>query len=292
MRSARRSALVATSIVCSLWSVAAAQPGIPPVISFQGVLTDSAGAARNGTESMMFALHADSTGGSPLWSETQSVPVSDGLFDVYLGDVTAIPDSVFDRIEVYLAVKIAPDDWMTPRRRLASTGWAYRTGCVVLVWYEDSDDDGFGDPGSTTVSCTEPPGFVADNTDCNDGVDTIFPGASEMCNGLDDDCDTVADNGNLDATCDDADACTDDTCSGGGCQYALVTCDDGDLCTDDSCDSGSGCMFVPKECGDTGNECTLFVCNPGTGQCTEQNEQPGTLCTGGQCDGSGVCVPD
>lgn len=55
-------------------------------------------------------------------------------------------------------------------------------------WYRDADDDHYGDGGVAVTSCTKPPGYVADNTDCDDGRNLTNPGADEFCNGIDDDC--------------------------------------------------------------------------------------------------------
>ncbi len=63
----------------------------------------------------------------------------------------------------------------------------------ALEWYQDSDADGFGDATTTTFSCSQPTGFVPDATDCDDSVDTTYPGATEYCNGDDDNCDGVVD---------------------------------------------------------------------------------------------------
>ncbi len=62
------------------------------------------------------------------------------------------------------------------------------------TWWSDADGDGFGDAGGITSSvCIQPDGFAGNNTDCDDGDDTIHPTANEVCNGIDDDCDTFAD---------------------------------------------------------------------------------------------------
>jgi hypothetical protein len=61
------------------------------------------------------------------------------------------------------------------------------------TWYADTDGDGYGDAASTTPACSEPSGYVADSTDCDDTVATTFPGADEYCNGADDDCDGTVD---------------------------------------------------------------------------------------------------
>lgn len=57
-------------------------------------------------------------------------------------------------------------------------------------WYRDSDQDGFGDAAVTTWSCDQPPGFIADGSDCDDTSALAYPGAKEICgDGVDNDCD-------------------------------------------------------------------------------------------------------
>ncbi len=61
------------------------------------------------------------------------------------------------------------------------------------VWYEDRDGDGYGDAASGTASCAQPSGTVADATDCDDRDADVSPAGSEVCNGVDDDCDGLTD---------------------------------------------------------------------------------------------------
>jgi len=66
---------------------------------------------------------------------------------------------------------------------------------VQSTFYADADTDGYGDAAATTLACSAPGGYVSDNTDCNDGNPGVNPGAAEVCNGIDDDCDTSVDEG-------------------------------------------------------------------------------------------------
>ncbi|MBN2799973.1 MAG: putative metal-binding motif-containing protein [Deltaproteobacteria bacterium] len=61
------------------------------------------------------------------------------------------------------------------------------------TWYLDADGDGFGDDGVSAVSCQAPVDHVALPGDCLDTDDRVFPGADEVCNHLDDDCDGLTD---------------------------------------------------------------------------------------------------
>jgi hypothetical protein len=63
----------------------------------------------------------------------------------------------------------------------------------AATWYNDADSDGYGDPGAATVACEAPSGSVSNSTDCDDGLSAVNPGAAELCNDRDDDCDSVTD---------------------------------------------------------------------------------------------------
>jgi hypothetical protein len=56
-------------------------------------------------------------------------------------------------------------------------------------WYADDDGDTFGDAADSSASCTQPVGYVADATDCDDAAGDVNPAAEEVCNdGIDNDC--------------------------------------------------------------------------------------------------------
>ena len=66
----------------------------------------------------------------------------------------------------------------------------------ATIWYSDSDGDGFGNAENSTLNCTQPSGYVTDNTDCDDTDATIFPVAEEICDGIDNDCNGLIDDVN------------------------------------------------------------------------------------------------
>ncbi|MEL6342577.1 MAG: MopE-related protein, partial [Myxococcota bacterium] len=68
-------------------------------------------------------------------------------------------------------------------------------GLATQTYYADADGDGYGDPTITQVDCAAPSGHVSDNTDCDDTVSVANPGQTEVCDAVDNDCDTEIDEG-------------------------------------------------------------------------------------------------
>ncbi len=66
------------------------------------------------------------------------------------------------------------------------------------TWFVDIDGDEFGDVALSRRACVAPLGFVADSSDCDDLNAAVFPGAVEVCNGMDDDCDGLVDDADPD----------------------------------------------------------------------------------------------
>jgi hypothetical protein len=91
-------------------------------------------------------------------------------------------------------------------------------GGPLLVCYADSDNDGYGSaltPPVTTCNC--PTGYKTaaqlggnTNNDCNDGNALINPGAAEICDGLDNDCDGIVPASEADADGDGYRVCDND----------------------------------------------------------------------------------
>ena len=66
---------------------------------------------------------------------------------------------------------------------------------VVGVVYADRDRDGFGDPDEAGFGCTDAFGYVEDGTDCEPRRGACYPGAAEVCDNYDNDCDGDVDEG-------------------------------------------------------------------------------------------------
>ncbi|HUS57683.1 MAG TPA: formylglycine-generating enzyme family protein [Planctomycetota bacterium] len=105
---------------------------VPTLINYQGRLTDADGKPINGMRQMTFEFYDAATGGNQLpasdpFSETQTVTVTDGVFNVLIGSATegGVPTSVFDGAEIYLSVKVEGEP-LSPSQRIASVPYAFR----------------------------------------------------------------------------------------------------------------------------------------------------------------------
>ncbi len=133
------------------------------------------------------------------------------------------------------------------------------------TWYADSDNDGYGNPSNTATACSAPFGYVADSSDCNDRSRSINPGASEYCNGVDDDCDNSMDeNSAVDAAIWyrdlDGDTYGDPTFSGPSCTQPSGAVSNSSDCNDNNNAIRPGateyCDSVDNNCDGTTDEDT------------------------------------
>jgi hypothetical protein len=87
--------------------------------------------------------------------------------------------------------------------------------CVAScpTWYQDSDGDGYGSSSMPQVSCVQPSGFVPMSGDCNDTNPAAHPGAADICDGIDNNCNGLVDE-NLGQT----------TCGLGACARTVANC--------------------------------------------------------------------
>jgi hypothetical protein len=96
---------------------------IPQKMSYQGVLTDAGGAVvPNANYNLTFRIYNVASGGTALWTETQSVQTTDGLFNVNLGNVTPLTIS-FDA-PYWLGITVNSGTELSPRVELTASGYS------------------------------------------------------------------------------------------------------------------------------------------------------------------------
>jgi hypothetical protein len=165
---------------------------------------------------------------------------------------------------------------------------------VTTTYYRDSDGDQWGSD-DTTQACSVPAGFAAQSGDCADGDASRFPGATEVCNGVDDDCDAQADEGVLNSYFVDADndEFGSDTpllaCScGANCATVAGDCDDADgarypgrseTCNgvDDDCDNSvdegvTNTYFLDSDGDSWGGTSTTQACSVPAGYASRSDD--------------------
>ncbi len=125
--------------LCLSFMSTSALAGVPGLISFQGTLIDSGGVTLDTTLAMTFTIYPDSTGGTQIWSETQStVQVAHGMFNVLLGQENAIGDTVFYGSSRWLGLQVEGDPELVPRQRISSVGYAFRASQADTAEYARS----------------------------------------------------------------------------------------------------------------------------------------------------------
>ncbi|HND33667.1 MAG TPA: putative metal-binding motif-containing protein, partial [Myxococcota bacterium] len=111
------------------------------------------------------------------------------------------------------------------------------TAIDAPTWYADTDGDGYGS-SSSTVACTAPAGYQANNQDCDDTSSDVSPAGTETCDGRDEDCDGLTDESSaINAPTWYAD--TDGDGYGGASSTVACTAPSGYLSNNQDCDDTS-----------------------------------------------------
>jgi len=97
---------------------------LPDTMVFNGVLTDSNNNLLDGQYNLTFRIYTSSTGGSPVWSETQSsVDISNGVFYVELGNVSSLSSLDFNN-NYWLSVEVNSQGELSPRLKMNTQPYA------------------------------------------------------------------------------------------------------------------------------------------------------------------------
>jgi hypothetical protein len=131
--------------------------------------------------------------------------------------------------------------------------------------YVDGDGDGVGDASAQTVACDGAPGSSATSGDCDDADAAAYPGATEVCDAVDNDCDAAVDDDDpsLDPTTADVWYHDGDADGYGGIGDTQVACADPSTGRDrwvsragDCDDADDGVRpDAPERCDTVDNDC-------------------------------------
>jgi len=130
----KRKSLLFSLVLLTASLVLMSQSGlsqIPQTMSYQGVLANADGTAvADGVYSLTFRLYIAGIGTTAKWQETHSsVPVIDGLFNVFLGSVEALTIP-FD-VQYWLGISVDGGAELEPRVKLASSPYSLNAQSVV-----------------------------------------------------------------------------------------------------------------------------------------------------------------
>jgi len=203
----------------------------PEKMSYQAVLRDSGGnLLPNQVVGMQISILQTTASGTAVYAETQNpttnvnglVTLEIGAGNIVSGDFTSIDWSAgpyfiktdydltsgtsytISGIGQFLSVPNAehakngvPTDGTDGQILMVnSSGEAeWITMLKVSTFYADTDGDGFGDIYSTYVAVSAPSGYVSANTDCDDTDGNTYPGAPELCDDKDNNCNGAVDEG-------------------------------------------------------------------------------------------------
>jgi len=158
------------------------------------------------------------TGGTAPYTGTGSFTVSAGAYSYTVTDANGCSSTTTGSVSQPAQLTNSATDSGCDSYTWSVTGQTYTeggtytgtttngSGCTVnetlnltinqsSVYYADTDGDGYGNASSSTNACSQPSGYVANSTDCNDSSAISYPGATEVANGIDDDCDGTIDEG-------------------------------------------------------------------------------------------------
>ena len=121
--------------VVSLWLVltrpASAQTSVPTIISHQGRLLNSSNQPVTSNVSVVFSIYDAATGGSQVWTETQSItPDNLGFYETFLGGVTPLPSALPNPSYLQITVQ---SETLSPRLQFGSVPFAQKAGTSSML---------------------------------------------------------------------------------------------------------------------------------------------------------------
>lgn len=117
-------------IIVASFLIAGCATQLTPQVSYQGRLTNDSGAPLSGDYHLTFGLYDQSSGGTALYTETDTVAVQDGLFDTVVGPGSAVagisPEDLAKPLWLEVSVSNGTiTETLTPRQRLYGAPYAF-----------------------------------------------------------------------------------------------------------------------------------------------------------------------
>lgn len=165
-------------VILSIAVAATSLAEVSPLISYQGVLTDTNQDPLEGPYDLAFAIY--NTDGDNLWGETHlGVSVEGGVFHVLLGGVVPFPGDLFDEPERWVGVTVNNNPEITPRSKIVSVPWAMHAAVADVALSGGSGGDGH----SLDAADGDPEDVVFVDDDGKVGIGTTAPVGKLHVNG-------------------------------------------------------------------------------------------------------------
>jgi len=198
-----RMRLLGVGLVC-LMAAALMGVNIPFLVNYQGRVNNAAGLPISGPVTMDFTIYDAPTDGSPLWSETQNVTLNTGLYNVLLGSMNPLSPQVFDNANVFLEVSV-DGQTLSPRQQIVSVPFAMRAGLAGIDPTDPATMLAVEQAYNNAQANHDLDGDLWDrdpwSTDCDDANAEVYPGAPELCDGIDNQCPGDPGYGQVDEGC-------------------------------------------------------------------------------------------
>jgi hypothetical protein len=147
----KRKILIVVSILCFAFFSLYSQ-NMSSNLSYQGRLSTNDGNPLNATVTIQFSIYLQSEGGIATWKEVHpQVTVTQGIFNVLLGSITAFPVDIFENPALYLGIRVGADGEMVPRAPITAVPFSRASSAWKI-----SGDNAFRNNGNVGIGLANP----------------------------------------------------------------------------------------------------------------------------------------